>query len=135
MESRAKSSGFVKSVNEAKLVYLIYFEDRILFRGYEEERRINREREDIRRKSSIRVYVCVRDRSGRKYRMKIQAQTRDFSRLDRGNHRRERYAAFEVNLLTCRMRNRRQTAAPGAPRYIFHPYLYFIVPVVSPRAS
>ena len=69
---------------------------------------------------------------GQKYRMKIQAQTRDFSRLDHGNHRRENGTLRrEVNLLTCRMRNRRQTAAPGAPRDIFHPYLYFIVPVVS----
>ena len=69
--------------------------------------------------------------ANRKYRSKIQPQTRDFSRLT-GNHRRERSAAFEVNLLACRMRNRRQTAAPGASYDIFHSYLYFIARVAFP---
>lgn len=61
---------------------------------------------------------------------KIQPQTptHDFPRLT-GNYRRERSAAFEVNLLACRMQNRRQTAAPGAPSNIFHSYLHFIVNV------
>lgn len=59
---------------------------------------------------------------------KIQPQmpTHDFPRLT-GNYRRERSAALEVNLLACRMQNRRQTAAPGAPSNIFHSYLHFIV--------
>lgn len=54
--------------------------------------------------------------------------THDFPRLT-GNYRRERSAALEVNLLACRMQNRRQTAAPGAPSNIFHSYLHFIVKV------
>lgn len=45
---------------------------------------------------------------------------------------RERSAALRVNLLACRMRNRRQTAASGAfyPD-IFLSYLYFIAGVTS----
>lgn len=61
--------------------------------------------------------------------------THEFPRLT-GNYRRERSAALEVNLLACRMQNRRQTAAPGAPSNIFHSYLHFIVKVsFSPSSS